>query len=213
MKQVEGVKVHEKKSTNLEVPRGEETQMTATERETYRRELEESKPEHTVTDDTPTKVKELPLHKPWRGTWALSSAQMHHAYESGIIPEPPQITAEELSDRSKGDALIKAIAIAQITWLVIQIIARSFQSLAITLLEITVLAFAATAIGTYALLWRKPQDVMVPVYVDASEILARKQIIRLAARAPISSMIVHSFWLHGVAVRVMADNIFPNTKG
>ncbi|MCJ1419076.1 hypothetical protein MMC32_005428 [Xylographa parallela] len=152
-------------------------------------------------------------HVPWRGTWALSAVQLLYAYRTGIISEIPRLSIEELSDRSKGDALIKTFAIVQIAWLVIQIIARACQNLAVTLLEISVLAIAGCAIATYILLWHKPQDVMVPTYIDAADLLTRAQVAELAARAHVSTLMVKEFWLHGVAVRVMADNIFPTTHG
>ena len=156
---------------------------------------------------------QLGPHKTWKGTWALSSDQVFYAYQTGIIDAPPAVTIEELSDRSKGDAVVKGGAILQITWLVLQIIARTFENLAVTLLEITVLAFAACAILTYMILWHKPQDIRIPVYIDAPRILTREQVIGLAARSPVSSMIVHQFWLHGVAIRAMADNVFPSSPG
>ena len=152
-------------------------------------------------------------HMPWRGTWALSAVQLLYAYRTGIISDIPRLSIEELSDRSKGDPLIKTFAIVQITWLVIQIIARACQDLAVTLLEISVLAIAGCAIVTYVLLWHKPQDVMVPTYVDAADLLTRAQVAELAARANVSTLMVKEFWLHGVSVRVMADNIFPTTHG
>ena len=36
-----------------------------------------------------------------------------------------------------------------------------------TLLEITVLAFATCAIMAYIILWHKPQDIKVPTYIKA----------------------------------------------
>ncbi|KAI4126517.1 MAG: hypothetical protein LQ338_003707 [Usnochroma carphineum] len=116
-------------------------------------------------------------------------------------------------DRSKGDSFIKGFAILQITALVIQIIARSFQSLATTLLEVNVLAFAACAIVTYILVWHKPQDVKVPIYIDLPTTLTREQIIKLAARAPVATLMIDHFWLHGVSVRAQSDNVFPWTPG
>ncbi|KAL8839221.1 MAG: hypothetical protein Q9170_001827 [Blastenia crenularia] len=123
--------------------------------------------------------------------------------------DPP----EALKDRSKGDSFIKGFAILQITTLVIQIIARSFQDLATTLIEVNVLAFAACAIVTYILLWHKLQDVKVPVYIDIPTTLTRDQIIKLAARAPVATLLIKDFWLHGVSIRAQADNIFPWTPG
>jgi hypothetical protein len=152
-------------------------------------------------------------HKPWKATWPLNSNQMCYAYETGIIPGPPPITAEEISDRSKGDGLVKTAAVFQLLWLIAQVIARSFEHLATTLIEVTVLAFAACALVTYGFLWYKPQDIKIPVYVDIPGVLTREQVIGLAARCPPSSLIVNEFWLHGVAIRAMTGNVFPYSPG
>lgn len=152
-------------------------------------------------------------HKTWKGTWALSSIQLLYACQKGIIRGPPQLSTADLEDRSKGDLFVKGAAVLQISWLVVQIIARASEGLAISLLEITTLAFAACAIATYILLWHKPQDVMTPTYIDATNILTREQVIGLAARSPVSTLFVHEFWLHGVAIRAMADSVFPWTRG
>ena len=152
-------------------------------------------------------------HKTWRGSWALSSIQLLYACQKGIIPGPPKLSTADLEDRSKGDVFVKGAAIVQLTWLVIQMIARGSEGLAISLLEITTLAFAVCAIATYVLLWDKPQDVMTPTYIDATSVLTREQIIGLAARSPVSTLFVKEFWLHGVAIRAMAENIFPWTRG
>ena len=165
------------------------------------------------TDESNRKSKGLRAHKRWRASWALNSMQIQYAMDEGIIPRSSIVAHEELKDRSKGDSFIKGFAILQITTLVFQIIARSLQGLATTLLEITVLAFAACAIVTYILLWHKPQDVKVPIYIDIPTTLDRKQIIKLAARAPVATLLIRDFWLHGVSIRAQADNIFPWTPG
>ena len=156
--------------------------------------------------------KKLGPHKIWEGNWALNSYQMWYAYSNDIIAFPP-ISLEDLSDRSKGDALVRTATTAQILWIMTQIIARSVVNLQTTLLEVTVLAFALCGVVTYVLLWHKPQDVAVPVYVEALKPLTREQIVGLAARSPVSSLMGHEFWLHGVAVRAMADNIWPYSPG
>ena len=53
----------------------------------------------------------------------------------------PEITAADIEDRSKGDALWK-IAILQMTWFIIQCVARGQQRLALTELELVTLALA-----------------------------------------------------------------------
>ena len=152
-------------------------------------------------------------HKPWRGSWALSSIQLLYACQKGIIPGPPKLSTADLEDRSKGDVFVKGAAIVQLTWLVIQMIARGSEGLAISLLEITALAFAVCVIATYVLLWHKPQDVITPTYIDATNVLTREQIIGLAACSPVSTLLLKEFLLHGVAIRAMAENIFPWTRG
>ena len=79
----------------------------------------------------------------------------------------PNITEEEIKDRSKGDYLSKGIVILQTTWFIIQIIARAASKLTITELEVVTLAFS-TLIGViYYLWWDKPLDVRcsVPVHL------------------------------------------------
>jgi hypothetical protein len=83
----------------------------------------------------------------------------------GLLPRLPYITLEEINDKSKSDSLVRAIAVVQIMWMVLQIIVRAFRSLAISQLEIAVLAFAACAIILYSINWEKPKDVQVPVTI------------------------------------------------
>ena len=85
--------------------------------------------------------------------------------------------------------------------------------MAITQLEIMVLGFSACALVTYFLVWYKTQDVKIPTYIDIPHTLTREQIIQLAARSPVATLMVYQFWLHGVAIRAMADNVFPWTPG
>jgi hypothetical protein len=79
----------------------------------------------------------------------------------------PNITEEEIKDRSKGDYLSKGIVVLQTTWFIIQIISRAASRLTITELEVVTLAFS-TLIGViYYLWWDKPLDVRcsVPVHL------------------------------------------------
>lgn len=171
----------------------------------------------TSLDQSSTSTQEshhrLLPHPPWTGLWALSSLQMHHARDIGLIPPPPYISLSSLKDQSKSDAMVKALAIWQLLWLTTQVLARAATDLPITLLEITVLAFSATSMITYILLWHKPQHVRCPTYIPALRPLTRADVVGLAARAPVSTMLVHEFWLHGVNVRAMGDSVFPWPRG
>ncbi|KUJ16938.1 uncharacterized protein LY89DRAFT_707347 [Mollisia scopiformis] len=83
----------------------------------------------------------------------------------GLLPKLPYITLEEINDKSKSDSLIRAIIVVQIIWMVIQIIARAFRSLAISQLEVSVVAFATCAIILYGINWEKPKGVQVPITI------------------------------------------------
>ncbi|KAL8741254.1 MAG: hypothetical protein Q9190_006122 [Brigantiaea leucoxantha] len=152
-------------------------------------------------------------HSVWQGNWPLSSLQMLYAYQNGIISQPPEVTAEDLSDRSKADVFVKAAAVGQLVWLIVQIITRTAEGMATSSLEITVLALAACSIVTYSLYWHKPQDIQVPIYFDAARLITREDVIQLAARSPVSTLVVRQFWLHGVAIREVSDIVFPWTPG
>jgi hypothetical protein len=74
----------------------------------------------------------------------------------------PSVTTAEIEDKSKGGIFVRAIAVAQIAWIVIQVIARASRGLAISQLEITAVAFSVCAIAIYILNWRRPKGVKVP---------------------------------------------------
>ncbi|KAJ7364189.1 hypothetical protein DFH08DRAFT_949798 [Mycena albidolilacea] len=75
------------------------------------------------------------------------------------------IDAEDIMDRSKGDALSKGLALAQGLWFCVQYFARIHQHLAVTQLEVATLAFAVVNVFIWALWWSKPLDVQRPIVV------------------------------------------------
>jgi hypothetical protein len=83
----------------------------------------------------------------------------------GLLPKLPYITLEEINDKSKSDSLVRVITVVQIIWIVIQTIARAFRSLAISQLEVAVIAFAICAIIIYGINWEKPKGVQVPITI------------------------------------------------
>jgi hypothetical protein len=76
--------------------------------------------------------------------------------------EMPVITEADIEDRSKGDVLSKSVAILQLVWFIIQLIARYAQNLLVTLPEIDTLSIAALTCIAYGLWWKKPKDVGRP---------------------------------------------------
>ncbi|KAF8660448.1 hypothetical protein AX16_001628 [Volvariella volvacea WC 439] len=78
----------------------------------------------------------------------------------------PRIPEKEIMDHGKGDILAKAIVLLQTTWFVAQCIARRFQGLVLTEIELVTLAFAALNGITYGLWWNKPLNIGYPIYFD-----------------------------------------------
>jgi hypothetical protein len=75
----------------------------------------------------------------------------------------PNITKEEIHDKSKANFLVKALALVQAFWVCMQVIVRTARGLAISQLELQVTAFSACTIITYIFLIPKPQGVQVPM--------------------------------------------------
>ncbi|OBT90104.1 hypothetical protein VE02_02545, partial [Pseudogymnoascus sp. 03VT05] len=75
----------------------------------------------------------------------------------------PCIPKAEIDDHSKGDIFAKGIAAAQIIWTISSAITRAIRGLAISQLEISVIAFSVCALLLYACYWSSPKDVSVPI--------------------------------------------------
>lgn len=71
----------------------------------------------------------------------------------------PQLTMEDLQDRSKSDTLAKLLACMQAGWLVVQCFARAGQHLAVSQLELATAGFVGCTVMTYLFWWNKPRNV------------------------------------------------------
>ena len=83
-------------------------------------------------------------------------------YEAFIIP-----TKEEIEDKSKSNSIAKSLVLFQMSWFVMQCIARGMgiEHLPLTHLEIVTLAYAAMNFPIYYFWWNKPLNVNRPVRV------------------------------------------------
>ena len=95
----------------------------------------------------------------------LTAAGILQLRTSGQLSKMPSITADDINDKSKTDSFARAVSVAQITWIVVQVLARVARRLAVSQLEIAVLAFSSCAIMIYILHWKKPKGVLVPYTV------------------------------------------------
>ena len=111
----------------------------------------EKQPEYTERSDI---RKTIPL--------VLLGETMLEMREKEYIKSLPDISHDELSDKSKGNVFAKTIAISQVSWNTVQIVARIAKGLTVTQLELAVTAFSFCAVITYLLLLKKPQGVQVP---------------------------------------------------
>lgn len=121
--------------------------------------------------------------------WVLTAAQLIEARNRGLFVRLPHLTEDEISDRDKGNLLPKLLALLQVSWMAIQIIARATLQISSTPLEIMAVSFAACALITYVLLLNHPQDVNTSIYIDASRLPTVYEMGEIAELSPI----YHSF--------------------
>ncbi|KAK0432173.1 hypothetical protein EV421DRAFT_2064066, partial [Armillaria borealis] len=88
--------------------------------------------------------------------------------EPNLVTNLAAISSETIEDKSKGDALSKTVSILQISWFIVQCIARAIQRLPLALLEMMALAFAGLSIMTYLLWWYKPLNMKYHISLDGS---------------------------------------------
>ena len=74
----------------------------------------------------------------------------------------PQITAEDIVDKSKADSLSKFLACLQALWMLVQVLGRVATDLPVTLIEVNTLAHVVCALITYVLWWFKPKEIHSP---------------------------------------------------
>ncbi|MCJ1360312.1 MAG: hypothetical protein MMC33_010317 [Icmadophila ericetorum] len=99
-------------------------------------------------------------------SFPVTAKQLCYLIEEGYLKEPPQISKEEIDDKSKADVFAKTIAALQLGWLVLQLTARAIQHLPITPLELSTVAVVACTASTYFFWLRKPPDVELPTMLE-----------------------------------------------
>ncbi|OCL13489.1 hypothetical protein AOQ84DRAFT_414796 [Glonium stellatum] len=81
----------------------------------------------------------------------------------------PEVSSEQLQKLDKGGTLVKVLALSQITYLIVQLVARKVADLPSTQLEIATLAFSALSFATYFLYWNRPQGIETIHIIKARE--------------------------------------------
>lgn len=81
--------------------------------------------------------------------FCLTGRHIRELRKSKWLERLPDITAAEIGDKSKGDVLVKCIAVIQIFWAIVQIIVRAKRMLTISQLELAVTGYAVCTVITY----------------------------------------------------------------
>ncbi|KAH0602950.1 uncharacterized protein H6S33_007954 [Morchella sextelata] len=97
-------------------------------------------------------------------TLVVEAEGLLHLLRSGALSAYSLSTLrDDVSDRSKADALAKLLVCLQAGWMVINCLCRVSSGLPVTLLELNVLAHVVFAVLMYIFWWRKPHDVRHPI--------------------------------------------------
>ena len=94
----------------------------------------------------------------------INSVHLLWLVENGHV-EYPQLKETTIRDKNKADTLSRGITVLQVTWFIVQFIARGVQHLCITTLELSTLAFVCCTLHS-SWFWRnKPLDVAEPITI------------------------------------------------
>jgi hypothetical protein len=120
------------------------------------------------THDLPPEKKFLPCAREV-AILQLKGLKYVAEHDPSIIPD---LSKEEILDKSKAGGLEKAMICAQAVWFLIQLIARIGQGLPICLLEISTAAHAICALLIYILWWDKPMRIGRPTMITGAKMEA-----------------------------------------
>lgn len=112
----------------------------------------------------------------------INSKHIHWLVTRGYITLP-EVSDEELWDKSKQDTIAKLITCGQAAYLIIQCVGRAIQGLALTTLELSTMAIVVCAIMTSICWISKPLDIRYPIRIHMQTAMA--DVIRQAG--PIAS--------------------------
>ncbi|XMA07858.1 hypothetical protein WAI453_000649 [Rhynchosporium graminicola] len=82
----------------------------------------------------------------------------------------PDISLEEVKDKSKASSITKLLACLQASWFCLSTITRFAQHLSVSMLEVNSFAHALCTLAVYVLWWEKPLDVSQPIYISEEEL-------------------------------------------
>ncbi|KAM6501657.1 hypothetical protein JOM56_001634 [Amanita muscaria] len=103
------------------------------------------------------------------GTEHIGCRDLFDLVRDGTV-DLPNISEEEILERSKRDHIATGITIAQTTWFVVQCIYRRSRGLPTTALEFITLGYAVVNFFIYWCWWYKPQRVGIPIDIPTKKL-------------------------------------------
>ena len=98
----------------------------------------------------------------------INSVHFLWLIEHGHV-EYPELAETTIRDKNKADTLSRGITVVQVTWFTVQFIARGFQHMYITTLELSTLAFVCCTLHTFWFWRNKPLDVAEPITLTSEK--------------------------------------------
>ncbi|KAF2719016.1 hypothetical protein K431DRAFT_273715 [Polychaeton citri CBS 116435] len=146
-----------------------------------------------------------PLHG---NIWVLDSKQLVLARCSGVISKLPSFEKEEIDDKSKIDGLMRSVAVIQVFWFAVQLVARKIADTPSSALEISTVAFSACAFVIYVTEWAKPKDVGLPFYIDTDAKVTLEAFSSIAEAAPITFLQSRRYYIAQSCVHQVIEGRF-----
>lgn len=106
------------------------------------------------------------LHTRDQLPFPLDSKQLHYLVSRQRL-SLPVLDHRVIQDKNKVDGLLRTITLCQITWFVINVIARWAQQLVVTTAELTTCSFILCSLGTAFCWWDKPADAVVAEVLES----------------------------------------------
>jgi hypothetical protein len=113
----------------------------------------------------------------------------------------PDISEEEVKDKSKESSFTKLVVFVQAAWFCLSCIARISQRLPVSLLELNTFAHALYTLIVYVLWWKKPLNIEQPLLIHEDRmrpLLAYTPMRYTLMRRKSSEMHAHEIHAHEV---------------
>jgi len=103
----------------------------------------------------------------------LASFKENNKLKYNTISNQLDDILKEINAMSKADALVKTLACIQVTWFLVNVVARLASKLPISPLEWTTCGYIGCTLGTYAFWWHKPYNILrritLPITIPPSD--------------------------------------------